>query len=226
VSSNPVIVALDTAELDQLAAMAAGIGPHVGMLKVGLQAYVANGPAAVRAASAHAPVFLDLKLHDIPSTVAGAAAAAEELPGVHLLTVHAAGGTDMIAAAATAAPSVRILAVTVLTSLDDAALERVGQPPAADQVPRLAVVAVEAGAAGVVCAPTDVAAVRAVLGDEPLVVTPGVRPAGAAVGDQARVATPPEALAAGADYVVVGRPVTGAEDPARAAAALAAELAA
>jgi len=220
---NPLIVALDTDDLAHLSALAAAVGPTVGHLKVGLQAFAAHGPEAVRAAAAHAPVFCDLKLHDIPNTVAGAAAAVADL-GVAMLTVHAAGGPAMIAAAAKAAPDVTVLAVTVLTSLDDAALRAVGQPPAAEQVPRLAALAVEAGADGVVCAPTDLAAVRAAIGREPVVVTPGIRPAGSAPDDQARIATPAAAVAAGADHLVVGRPVTAAADPAAAARAILQEL--
>ncbi|WP_165492263.1 orotidine-5'-phosphate decarboxylase [Egibacter rhizosphaerae] len=255
---NPLVAALDTATRDRLAVLAAELGPEVGYLKVGLEAFTAHGGDAVQIARAHAPVFLDAKLHDIPATVEGAAAAASTL-GVSLLTVHAGGGPAMIAAAARGAPDVRILAVTVLTSLDDDALAAMGQPPAVEQVPRLARMAVEAGAAGLVCAPGEVAAVRAAVGARPLVVTPGIRPAvpsaavpsaavpsaaessagessagessagelsagelsaGESVGgtdDQARVGTPAGAIAAGADLLVVGRPLTRDPDPAAAA---------
>ncbi|MBW3601286.1 MAG: orotidine-5'-phosphate decarboxylase [Actinobacteria bacterium] len=220
---NPLIVALDTADLGRLSDLAGAVGPSAGHLKVGLQAFGAHGPAAVEAAAAHAPVFCDLKLHDIPTTVAGAAAAIAGL-GVGMLTVHASGGPDMVAAAVRAAPRVRVLAVTVLTSLDDRALARVGQPAAGLQVPRLARLALDAGAGGLVCAPTDVAAVRSAVGPDVVLVVPGVRPAGTGADDQARVATPAEALRAGADHLVVGRPVTAAADPGAAARALAAEL--
>ena len=220
---NPLIVALDTAHLDRLGDLALRLGPVAGHLKVGLQAFAAHGPAAVHAVAAHGRVFLDLKLHDIPNTVAGAAAAAAAT-GATLLTVHAGGGRDMIRAAVEAAPAATILAVTVLTSLDDAALAEVGQPPAAEQVPRLAALAAQAGAGGIVCAPTDVAAVRAAVGPDLAIVTPGVRPAGAALDDQARVATPAEAIAAGATHLVVGRPITAAPDPAAAAQSILAEL--
>jgi orotidine-5'-phosphate decarboxylase len=223
VARNPLVAALDTADFDRLRTLAGALGPEVGVLKVGLEAFTAYGRDAVRQAAAHAPVFLDLKLHDIPATVGGAARVAAD-EGVALLTVHASGGQAMIAAAANAAPDVAILAVTVLTSLDDAALAAVGQPPAAEQVPRLARLAVDAGAAGVVCAPTDVAAVRDAVGAEALLVTPGVRPEGSAPDDQARVATPRAALEAGADLLVVGRPITAAQDPAAAARALLAAL--
>jgi orotidine-5'-phosphate decarboxylase len=211
VKHNPVIVALDTPHPERLRSLAETIGPHAGHLKVGLEAYTALGPEAVALARAHAPVFLDLKLHDIPNTVTGAVSAAARL-GVDLLTVHASGGPEMIAAAAKAADT-RILAVTVLTSLDDEILAQVGQQPAAEQVARLAALAVDAGAAGVVCAPTDLRRVREAIGDAPLVVTPGVRPAGADAGDQRRVATPREAVDAGADHLVIGRPITRASDP-------------
>jgi orotidine-5'-phosphate decarboxylase len=211
VKRNPVIVALDTPHRERLRSLAETVGPHAGHLKVGLEAYTALGPEAVALARAHAPVFLDLKLHDIPNTVTGAVSAAAGL-GVDLLTVHASGGPEMIAAAAKAA-DVRILAVTVLTSLDDEILAQVGQQPASEQVARLAALAVDAGAAGIVCAPTDLRRVRDAIGDAPLVVTPGVRPAGAEAGDQRRIATPREALDAGADHLVIGRPITRASDP-------------
>lgn len=220
---NPLIAALDTADLGELERFAAALGPHVGYLKVGLQAYTAHGPAAVAAAAAWAPVFLDVKLHDIPTTVAGAARAAARL-GVDLLTVHAAGGPAMVAAAVEAAPAVRILAVTVLTSLDDATLADLGQGPASEQVPRLASLAVAAGAAGVVCAPTEARVVRAAIGPTGLVVTPGIRLAGADTDDQARVATPRAAIDAGATHLVVGRPLTQAGDPAGAAQAILEDL--
>ncbi|MGH8897301.1 MAG: orotidine-5'-phosphate decarboxylase [Egibacteraceae bacterium] len=223
-ASNPLIAALDTADLERLEHLAGALGPHVGYLKVGLEAFVAHGPAAVAAAARHAPVFCDLKLHDIPNTVAGAAAAAARL-GVALLTVHASGGPGMIAAAAKAAPDVAVLGVTVLTSLDDTVLAAVGQPPVAEQVPRLAALALDAGARGVVCAPTDVAAVRAAVGPDALLVVPGIRPHGADQGDQARVATPMAAMKAGADLLVVGRPLTASPDPVAAARALLTELA-
>jgi orotidine-5'-phosphate decarboxylase len=202
---NPLIVALDTADRDRLVRLAQAVGPHAGALKIGLQAFVALGPEAVAVARAQAPVFLDLKLHDIPNTVAGAAAAAAAL-GVEFLTVHASGGPAMVAAAVEHAPGVQVLGVTVLTSRTDA-----GQAPA------LARLAVEAGAAGVVCAAPDLPEVRAVVGEGPLLVVPGIRPPGADAGDQARVATPEAALRAGADRLVVGRPITAAADPEAAA---------
>lgn len=205
---------------------ARAIAPHVGMLKVGLELYLADGAQAVQAAAALGlPVFLDLKLHDIPATVEGAARSAAA-SGASLLTVHAAGGPEMVRAAVRGAgPKVRILAVTVLTSLDAATLDHVGLagPPEAAVV-RLARLAVAAGAGGLVCSPQEVAAVRAAVGPGPLLVVPGIRPAGAALGDQARVATPAQAVAAGADVLVVGRPLRDAPDPVAAARAIAAEL--
>jgi orotidine-5'-phosphate decarboxylase len=227
---SPLIVALDTDDPRRLADLAGAVGPHVGLLKVGLQAFTALGPAAVATARRHAPVFCDLKLHDIPNTVAGAAAAAARM-GIAMLTVHASGGPAMIAAACKAAPDTTILAVTVLTSLDDADLAGVGQPPVAEQVVRLAGMAAEAGAGGIVCAPGDVAAVRGVVGNALAVVVPGIRPdrpdhpLRPGDDDQRRVADPRTALRAGASHLVVGRPVTQAADPAATAAALLAEIA-
>lgn len=233
---SPLIVALDTDDPRRLAELAGAVAPHTGLLKVGLQAFTALGPAAVTTAGQHAEIFFDAKLHDIPNTVAAAAAAAARMR-IAMLTVHASGGPAMIAAACKAAPDVTILAVTVLTSLDDADLAVVGQPPVTQQVVRLAGMAAEAGAGGVVCAASDIAAVRAEIGDELAVVVPGIRPSGStmslcseAVGheiadDQRRTADPRTALRAGASHLVVGRPITQAGDPAAAAAALLAEIA-
>lgn len=220
---KPLIAALDTADLVRLEELAAALGPHVGYLKVGLEAYTAHGPAAIKAVAGHGRVFLDVKLHDIPRTVAGAARAAAA-HGVDLLTVHASGGAAMVAAAAEAAPDVGILAVTVLTSLDDADLARLGQRTAAEQVVRLAALAWESGAAGVVCAPSEVAAVRAAIGPAGLVVTPGIRLAGDSRDDQARIATPQAARDAGASHLVVGRSLTHADDPAAVAERILADL--
>jgi orotidine-5'-phosphate decarboxylase len=199
-------------------------------LKVGLELFSAEGGAAVRRIAAHGPVFLDLKLHDIPNTVAGAVRSLAPLQPAWL-TIHAAGGAAMIAAAREAAEKaaeragsaqrMRILAVTVLTSLDAAALAETGVAGGTvQQVLRLARLAVAAGADGLVCSPREVAPLRDALGDGPALVVPGVRPAGSAADDQARTATPEEMAAAGADFVVVGRPITKAADPAAAAAAI------
>jgi len=221
-----ICAAIDTPSWAEGEAFARAVAPHVGMLKVGLELFTAEGPAAVRAAAALGrPVFLDLKLHDIPNTVEGAARSAAR-SGAALLTVHAAGGAEMVRAAVKGAgPGVRVLAVTVLTSLDAAALEAIGLagPPEAAVV-RLARLAVGAGAGGLVCSPHEVAAVRAAVGPAPLLVVPGVRPPGADRGDQARVATPAEAVRAGADVLVIGRPLRAAKDLALAARDLAASL--
>jgi orotidine-5'-phosphate decarboxylase len=199
------------------------------MIKLGLEFFAANGPAGLRTLAGW-PLFLDLKLHDIPNTVAGAVRALLPL-APRLLTLHAAGGTAMLAAARAAAAAAgdarpRLLAVTVLTSLDAPALHATGVADApADQVLRLARLALAAGMDGLICAPTEVAALRSALGPAPLLVVPGIRPAGAATDDQARTLSPAEAAAAGADWLVVGRPITQAPDPRAAAAALAAAIA-
>jgi len=221
-----ICCALDFGGWAEAEPFARRIAPHVGMLKVGLELFTAEGPAAVRAAAALGrPVFLDLKLHDIPATVEGAARSAAA-SGASLLTVHAAGGEQMVRAAVKGAGGrLRVLAVTVLTSLDAAALEAIGLlgPPEAAVV-RLARLAVAAGAGGLVCSPQEVRAVRAAVGGGPLLVVPGVRPSGAARGDQARVATPEAAVAAGADVIVVGRPLRDAPDPVAAAREIAEAL--
>ena len=214
----PIAVAIDVPDLHDAERLAALVRPHVAVVKVGLELFCAYGPAAADLAGDRA-LFLDLKLHDIPNTVAGAARAAARLDPA-FLTVHASGGHDMVAAAAEAAPDVRIAGVTVLTSLTTADLAE----PLEDAVRRLAVLAVKAGARALVCSPWEVAMVRAEVGPDVTLITPGVRPAGADVGDQARVATPRQAMADGADLVVVGRPITAAPDPAAAAAEIAASL--
>ncbi len=222
----PIAVALDAPDLDTAAQWAAMVTPHVSTVKIGLELYLRYGPeavASVRGASA-VQVFLDLKLHDIPATVAGAARAVSRLRP-DLLTVHAAGGSAMVRAAVDAAPSAKVIAVTVVTSLGSADLERIGMAgPVPDAVRRLAVLAVEAGAHGVVCSPREVAEVRAEVGPDILLVTPGIRPEGTDAHDQARFATPEDALRAGADLLVVGRPITAAPDPGAAAAAMAASV--
>ena len=222
----PIAVALDAPDLETAARWAALVAPHVSTLKVGLELYLRYGPdavASVRGASG-LEIFLDLKLHDIPATVAGAARAVARLRPA-LLTVHAAAGAAAIKAAAEAAPDTRIVAVTVLTSLGEGDLGRIGLAgPVSDAARRLAALAVESGARGLVCAPQEVAEIRAEVGDDVLLITPGVRPAGAAANDQARVATPEEALRSGADLLVIGRPITGAADPGAAAATIAAAL--
>jgi orotidine-5'-phosphate decarboxylase len=222
----PIAVALDAPSLNTAASWASLVTPHVSTVKIGLELYLRYGPdavASIRGASA-VDVFLDLKLHDIPATVAGAASAVARLRPA-LLTVHAAAGPAAIRAAAQAAPDTRIVAVTVLTSLSDGDLSRMGMAgPVSDAVRRLAALSVEAGAQGVVCSPQEVADVRSEVGSDITLITPGVRLAGADAHDQARVATPEQALRAGADLLVIGRPITGAADPGAAAAAIAASL--
>lgn len=229
-----VFTALDVPDAEAALALAGRLGPAARYVKVGMQLFTAAGPAVVRALRERGlEVFLDLKYHDIPNTVAGAVRAAAALD-VAFITLHAGGGRRMLEAAAAAAreaaaPTGRrpaLLAVTVLTSLTLDELDEVapGGGPLADRIPRLARVAAAAGCDGVVCSPADLPVLRRETGDDLLKVTPGVRPAGADHGDQRRVATPAEARAAGADFLVVGRPVAGAPDPAAALAAIAKEL--
>jgi orotidine-5'-phosphate decarboxylase len=222
----PVAVALDAPDLDTAAQWAALVTPHVSTVKIGLELYLRYGPdvvATVRGASG-VEVFLDLKLHDIPATVAGAARAVSRLRP-EILTVHATGGADVIKAAVDAAPGTMVAAVTLLTSLRQEDLAQLGMAgTVSDAVRRLCVLAVSAGARGLVCSPQEVAAVRAEVGRDIVLITPGIRPAGADSHDQARVATPEEAIRAGADLLVIGRPITRASDPGAAAAAIATSL--
>ncbi len=233
-SLPPIAVALDVPTLDEAVELASALSGEVAVCKVGLELFGAHGPEAVARIAEHAPVFLDLKLHDIPTTVGRSATALGKL-GVAMTTVHACGGSAMVSAAVEglqagweAAGSVGdapiVLAVTVLTSMTEDDLRSINAPDAATQVPALAALATGAGAQGLVCAPTDLAAVRAAAGPDSMLVTPGVRPAGSATDDQARVATPEAAMAAGANLLVIGRPITRADDPAAAARAIAASL--
>jgi orotidine-5'-phosphate decarboxylase len=223
-----LIAAIDTAERAQAEDMARAVAPHCGLVKLGLEYFLANGPAGLEAA-AGVPVFLDLKLHDIPNTVAGAVRSL--LPfNMQMLTVHAGGGGAMVAAAVKAASEASarptILAVTVLTSLDAAALAETGVAGGTtQQVLRLARLALDNGADGLVCSAHEVAPLRDAFGAGPVLVVPGIRPAGSATNDQARVMTPEQAVMAGADYLVVGRPIFSAHDPAASAAAIAASIA-
>jgi orotidine-5'-phosphate decarboxylase len=222
----PIAVALDAPNLEIASRWAGLVTPHVSTVKIGLELYLRYGPevvASIRGASG-VQIFLDLKLHDIPATVASAVRAVTRLRP-QLITVHAAGGPAMIRAAVEAASGTPIAAVTALTSLSGEDLDRIGVPGGiADWVLRLAALAVGAGASGLVCSPREVAAVRDEVGPGITLITPGVRPAGADTHDQARVATPEEALSAGADLLVIGRAITGAPDPGAAAAAIAASL--
>lgn len=227
--ANPVFVALDTPDLDAALALAHALKPYVGGLKVGLEFINALGPSAIaKIVETGVPVFADVKFHDIPNTVAGASKAIAVL-GISMFNVHASGGAAMMRAAAEAIagfnPRPKLIAVTVLTSMDEAALTQVGQKgPAVEQVARLASLTKESGLDGVVCSAHELTTVRAATGPDFLTIVPGIRPAGAALGDQKRVMTPAEARAAGADILVIGRPITAAPDPVAAARAIAEEL--
>jgi orotidine-5'-phosphate decarboxylase len=227
-SDRKLIVALDTLDVAQARTWADAVAPHAGLLKLGLEFYLANGAAGV-AAITGAPIFLDLKLHDIPNTVAGGVRAVLKLRPA-MLTIHAAGGAAMIQAAHQAAMAAgadrpMILAVTVLTSLDQPALNAIGVPTTpAEQVLRLGRLAIEAGADGLVCSPLEISMLRQALGQSVKLVVPGIRPEGSAAGDQARTLTPAQAVAAGADWIVVGRPITQEADPATSAASIAAAI--
>jgi orotidine-5'-phosphate decarboxylase len=233
VSDNPVIVALDMPR-DQSLALAHSLRGRVRWLKVGMTLFYSEGPdIVVRLREMGFDVFVDLKFYDIPHQVAGAAARIAAL-GVGMFTVHASGGLAMMraavessrsAAAEARVPAPAALAVTVLTSTDDAGLAEVGVARSAgEQVRLLAALARLAGVDGVVCSPHEAAEMRALLGEEALVVTPGVRPAWAEASDQARIATPASALAAGASHLVIGRPITASAVPSEAVDAILAEI--
>lgn len=228
-----IFVGLDTTDVEKAQRLAKLLAGAVGGVKVGKEFFTSQGPDGVRAAVGGAPLFLDLKFHDIPNTVAGAVRAAVHLRP-KILNVHASGGRAMMEAAAEAARETaedlgverpQVIGVTVLTSLDAGDLEAVGQkgPPEA-QVERLALLAQESGLDGVVCSPREIARLRQACGPDFLLVVPGIRPSWAAAGDQKRIMTPREAVAAGADILVIGRPITGAEDPLAAARRIGAEL--
>lgn len=223
---NPIICAIDTPERSRANFLVREVAKKTGLVKLGLEFFCAHGPQAIKEyANSGVHIFLDLKFHDIPNTVAGAVRSATAT-GCRMMTIHASGGSDMAKAALDAANDAAakenidaplILAVTVLTSMDDAACAEVGYNGNAEsQVLRLAEVALEAGVGGLVCSPKEVAPIRQRFGKEPVLVVPGIRPAGSDVGDQKRVMTPKEAIDAGASYIVIGRPITGAENPAQA----------
>ncbi|MBD3220881.1 orotidine-5'-phosphate decarboxylase [bacterium] len=230
-----IITALDTGDQESALALAARLGPDAPMVKVGLELFSAAGPAVVAALQARGQrVFLDLKYNDIPNTVASAARIAARL-GVAMVTMHAGCGRAAMTAAAEALataetpdgrPRPALLAVTVLTSLGQDDLDETGPGPDSvlDRVQRLARLAWQNGCDGLVCSAADLPSLRAALGPEPLAVTPGIRPAGAETQDQKRVATPAGAMRDGADFLVVGRPITRAQDPARAHAEIVAQL--
>ncbi len=224
-----IVFPLDYPTLAEASAGAAAVAPAVGVLKVGLELFTREGPAAIGLGREHGrDVFLDLKLHDIPETVERAVASAAS-HGVRYLTIHASGGRAMLERAQNAAAKAKrpltLLAVTMLTSLDASDLWAIGVAgTASEHVVRLARLAWDAGVRGFVASPDEARALRDALGREPLIVTPGIRPAGAASGDQKRVATPASAIGDGADLLVVGRPIRDAADPAAAARAIAAEI--
>ena len=226
--SDKIFVALDTTDLDRALTLGRCLKGLVGGVKVGKEFFTALGPDGVRAvADLGLPVFLDLKFHDIPATVAGAVKAAMAL-NPFMLNVHACGGAAMMRAAVDAAGDAPkrplVLAVTVLTSMGDDDLAAAGVPDtAANQVLRLATLAKDSGIDGVVCSALEAEALRAQLGEDFKLVVPGIRPAWAAANDQKRIVTPAAAVASGADYLVIGRPITGADDPADAARRIADE---
>lgn len=221
--ANPICVALDTPDLDKAVALARLLKPHVGWAKVGMEFFYAHGVAGyARVAETGLPIFLDLKLHDIPNTVASAMKALLRLqPTPGIVNLHATGGLDMMKAAAEAVDGrAKLIAVTILTSLSDDDIWAAGFETAKNteaHARQLAELAKRAGLDGVVCSPHDLTGIRHDLGRDFLTVVPGIRPADAAVQDQKRVATPAAALEAGADILVIGRAITGAADPARAA---------
>jgi orotidine-5'-phosphate decarboxylase len=229
VSEPRIIVALDYPDLGAALAMAARLDPRRARVKVGKELFTRAGPRAVEALAARGfEVFLDLKYHDIPNTVAGACRAAADL-GVWMVNVHALGGPGMLEAAREAVAGVsrppRLIAVTVLTSLDAGDLRALGfSEGPGDLVLRLARMTAASGLDGVVCSPREIAPLRAALPEPFALVTPGIRPAGSASGDQKRVLGPREALALGASYLVIGRPITGAADPAAALAGIEDEI--
>ncbi|MEQ8814735.1 orotidine-5'-phosphate decarboxylase [Thalassobaculum sp.] len=230
-----ILVGIDTPDRGVAIGLAERLGDAVGGIKLGMEFFNAQGPDGIRAVAGGRPLFLDLKYHDIPNTVAGAVRSAVAACRPMIINIHAAGGPAMMRAAVAANRETadaegiarpKLIAVTVLTSLDDADLEAVGQRgPSGEQALRLARLAQDAGCDGVVCSPLEIAAIRAACGPGFALVVPGIRPAGSGDDDQKRVTTPGRAVAAGADWVVIGRPLTQAADPVAAARAIAADIA-
>jgi orotidine-5'-phosphate decarboxylase len=224
-AKDRLVIAVDVSSREEILRLVDELRGSVGIFKLGLQAFIANGPSIVREVVASGErVFLDLKIHDIPNTARHAVAEAVAL-GAFMATVHAAGGEAMLRACAEASGSLLVLGVTVLTSLDAAELERIGlHGSPMDNAVRLARLAKGSGLRGVVASPLEIAAIREACGADFVILTPGIRPAGSEVGDQRRTMTPREAVAAGADYIVVGRPITGAADPRSAALRIVEEM--
>ena len=222
-----LIIALDVDSKERAQRLVDELRPHAGMFKVGKELFTAAGPDMVRwIVEGGGRVFLDLKFHDIPNTVAKAVGSAAQL-GAFFVTLHASGGRAMLEAAASALPAegTQLLGVTVLTSHTDESLKETGAGgTVVETVRRLAILARDSGIDGVVCSPHEITLIRESVGDDLVIVTPGIRPKGAAKGDQARVTTPREAIRLGCDYVVVGRPITEAESPADAAQAIVEDL--
>lgn len=229
-AADRIIVAIDRMDLDAAHADVARLKSMAGVIKLGLEFFIANGPQGVRAVAGPVPLFLDLKLHDIPNTVAGGVRSACLL-SPRFLTIHTSGGEAMMRAPADAAKAAgpgrpKLLGITVLTSLDAEDLDAVGQRgPVIDQAKRLAALAQRSGLDGVVCSAHEVAALRELCGPDFLLVVPGIRPSWAASQDQKRVITPAEAIARGADYLVIGRPITHSDDPAASLKRIADEIA-
>jgi orotidine-5'-phosphate decarboxylase len=230
--ASRIFVSIDTPETASARGLAESLADTVGGIKLGLEFFVGQGPAGIRSvvSGIGLPLFIDLKLHDIPNTVAAAVRAMLPLQPT-FLTIHTSGGPAMMRAAAEAASMTdlqrpRLLGVTVLTSLDDDDLVSVGQSvPVLDQARRLAALAQSSGLDGIICSPAEVSALRADCGPDFVLMVPGIRPAGSAVGDQKRVMTPRDAVEQGADYLVIGRPITQASNPAAAARSIVEELA-
>ncbi|MGB5093278.1 MAG: orotidine-5'-phosphate decarboxylase [Parvibaculum sp.] len=229
---NPIFCAIDTTDIQRARVLSRAVGENVGGLKIGLEYFYATGAEGYRAiAESGLPIFLDLKLHDIPNTVAGGIRSILPLKPA-IVNVHAAGGKAMMQAAVMAAREAGaarplVIAVTVLTSLDATDLPRIGvSGNPSEQVRRLAGLAAEAGLDGVVCSAHEIELLRRDVGPDFKLIVPGIRPVGSAVGDQKRIMTPPQALSLGADILVIGRPITEADDPGAAASDIAASLAA
>lgn len=226
--TNPLLVAIDTTDTTRASQLVREVAPHVGGIKLGLEFFTANGIEGVRKVAGDVPVFLDLKFHDIPNTVAGAIRATAGI-NCFMMTIHAAGGGEMMRAAKEAALSLpqqpKVVGVTVLTSMDESDLQRVGvRSVLEEQVLNLADLAKESRLDGIVCSPREISAIRARVGTDFTLVTPGIRPLGSEKGDQKRVMTPKEALQEGSNYLVIGRPITQSDNPAQAAAEIFASL--